>query len=162
MKKEKIELPEIKLVGITARTNNKNEIDPSAAKISPTVQRYFQEELAATIPHRKKPGITLCAFTEYESDFTGDYTYFIGEEVRAFEELPEGFKVLTIPPQTYAKLTTSPGPMPDILIAAWQKIWQMTPDDLGGERGYRTDFEIYDERAADPQNTVLDIYIGIK
>lgn len=26
---------------------------------------------------------------------------------------------------------------------------------------YKTDFEIYDERAADHQNIVLDLYIGI-
>ncbi len=38
----------------------------------------------------------------------------------------------------------------------------MTAEELGGERNYITDFEIYDERANDPQNTVLDIYIGIK
>ena len=38
----------------------------------------------------------------------------------------------------------------------------MTSDDLGGERRYSTDFEVYDERAANPQNAVLDIYVGIK
>lgn len=162
MKKEKVELVEIKLVGITARSNNANEINPSLAKISPTVQHYFQGGLPAKIPHRKKPGITFCAFTDYESDFTGDYIYFIGEEVCSFEGLPDGFKTLTIEPQTYTKLTTNPGPMPDVLIGAWQKIWQMTPDDFGGQRRYRTDFEVYDERATDRQNTVLDIYIGIK
>ena len=162
MKKAQMNLPEMKLIGITARTNNANEMNSSVAKISPTVQHYFHGGLPAKIPHRKKPGITFCAFTDYESDFTGDYTYFIGEEVSSFDNLPEGFKTLTIPPQSYAKLTTEPGPMPNVLISAWQKIWQMTPEDFGGKRGYLTDFEVYDERATDHQNTVLDIYIGIK
>ena len=33
---------------------------------------------------------------------------------------------------------------------------------LAGSAGRNADFEIYDERAADPLNTVLDLYIGIK
>ncbi len=33
---------------------------------------------------------------------------------------------------------------------------------LGGVRAYIADFEVYDHRSIDPQNTVLDIYIGVK
>lgn len=36
------------------------------------------------------------------------------------------------------------------------------PEQLGGERSYIADFEVYDERASDHLNVVLDIYIGIK
>lgn len=38
----------------------------------------------------------------------------------------------------------------------------MSANDLGGERVYIADFEIYDQRAADPSNAIADIYIGIK
>ena len=38
----------------------------------------------------------------------------------------------------------------------------MSPRELGGKRKYETDFEIYDERATDHQNIVLDLYIGIQ
>jgi predicted transcriptional regulator YdeE len=162
MKKNEIHLPEIKLVGISIRTNNKDEMDPTMAKISPTAQKFFQQALPNKITNRKNPGITYCAYTEYESDFTGDYTYFIGEEVSAFESIPDGLTTLTIPSQAYAKFTTATGPMPEVVINAWLKIWQMDPHDFGGQRNYHTDFELYDERAIDPKNTTLDIYIGIK
>lgn len=162
MKKEKTALAQIKPVGITAKTNNTNEANPSIAKISPTVQQYFQGSLSAKILHRKNPGVTFCIYTEYESDFTGDYTFLIGEEVESFDNLPEGFKALTIDPQSYTKFTTDPGTMPKVVIEAWQNIWQMTADDLGGQRRYHADFERYDERAANPENAVADIYIGIK
>jgi predicted transcriptional regulator YdeE len=33
---------------------------------------------------------------------------------------------------------------------------------VGGDRVYRADFEIYDERAGDPQNLQADIYVGIR
>jgi predicted transcriptional regulator YdeE len=162
MKKEKIALAQIKLIGITARTNNTSEANPSTAKISPTVQHYFQGNLPEKILHRKNPGVTFCAYTEYESDFRGEYTFFIGEEVDSFDDLPEGFKALTIEAQSYVKFTTEPGPMPGVVIQAWQDIWRMNVDDFGGHRRYHADFERYDERAADPQNAVVDIYIGSK
>jgi len=159
------QLPEIKLVGMTTRTNNTHlfEADPSTNKIAATVQKYFHGEQSQNITHRKNPGTTYCAYTDYESDANGDFTYFIGEEVTSFDNLPEGgFTPLTIPAQSYAKFTNGPAAMPEVCINIWKKVWQMTPQELGGQRGYRTDFELYDERAQDHQNVVLDLYIGIK
>ena len=137
------------------RTSNQQELDKMKGNIFPCVQRYFHGALFDKIPNRKKPGITFCAYTDYESDHTGGYTYFIGEEVTSFDKsLPEGFEKLTIPKQRYVKFTTGPAPMPDVLVKAWNEIWKMTPQELGGKRCYETDFEIYDERAADEQNII--------
>jgi predicted transcriptional regulator YdeE len=164
MQKTNTQLPGIQLVGITCRTNNEHvfKSDPATNKIAAIVQKYFHNGLFDKIQNRKKPGTTYCAYTEYESDFTGDYTFFIGEEVTSVGELVEGFVTLTIPTQDYAKFTNQPGPMPKVCIDMWKEIWTMNPADFGGERAYITDFEIYDERAMDHQNVVLDIYIGIK
>ena len=161
MQKEIIELEEIQLVGIQMRTSYEVESNPEKGKISSCVMRYFHEQLFEKIPHRKKAGTTYCAYTDYESDYRGAYTYFIGEEVSSVEEVPEGFAVLTIPAQTYAKFTVGPGPMPGVLIKAWQDVWKMTEEDQGGKRRYHTDFEIYDERASDHSKVVLDLLIGI-
>lgn len=151
----------IKLIGLKIRTNNQKEFNPEKAQIEPCVMRYFNEGWNDKIPHRKNSNITRCAYTEYESDDKGDYTFFVGEEVTATDTIPEGLDLLTIPAQTYVKFTTEPGPMPQVVIDAWQKIWQMSPDVLGGIRSYKTDFEVYDERAQNRENTVMDIYIGI-
>src|SRR5687767_4672468 len=115
MQKIAIVLPEVKLIGIAVRTNNASEANPESAKIGAVVQRYFHEALSAQIPYRKKPGITYSVYTEYESDFTGDYTYFIGEEVTSFEDVPKNFKTLTIRPQAYTRFTTQSGPMPYVV-----------------------------------------------
>lgn len=162
MQKTQTNLDEIKLVGFQARTNNQNEMDPISAKIGPLVQQYFQQQAAEKISNRTNPGRTFCAYTDYESDHTGDYTFFIGEEVTSFGEITESMESLSIPAQKYAKFTTDSGPMPVVVINAWQRIWQMPTKELGGDRRYDTDFEIYDKRAQDPSNTILDIYIGIK
>lgn len=163
MKKIIIELPAIKLIGITTRTNNKHlfESDPSTNKVAQTVQKYFHGAMPNKILNRKKPGITYCVYTEYENDHHSDFTYFIGEEVDSFESLPKEFTALTIPSQTYAKFTNGPGPMPMVCIDMWQKIWAMDNKQLGGTRGYRADFELYDERASDHNNVTLDIFIGL-
>lgn len=164
MQKTITTLPEIKLVGITTRTNNAHifEANPSTNKIAQTIQQYFHQGLSQKINHRKKPNVTYCAYTDYESDVNGDYTFFIGEEVSSFDNLFDGFTTLIIPVQKYAKFTNGPGPMPGVVIQAWQHIWQMTPEELGGQRGYRTDFELYDERSADHQNVEMDVFIGIR
>jgi len=162
MKKELVNMPEIKLVGLTARTNNKNEMDPQKAKIGSLVTRFYKENIPAQIGNRKRPGVTYSVYTEYESNEHGYYTYFIGEEVNSFAGVSASLQTLTIPAAKYQKFTTPAGKMPDVVINAWQEIWKMSPDDFGGKRTYQADFEIYDQRASDPANTVLDICIGIK
>jgi len=118
--------------------------------------------LAEQIKDRKNPGTTFCVYTNYESDVNGDYTYFIGEEVTSFEEIGKEFETLTIPVQNYAKFTNQRGPMPTVCIDMWQNIWKMNASDLGGERAYIADFEVYDERSVDHNNVTLAIYIGIR
>ena len=162
MQKSSIAFPEFHLVGLCARTSNAAEMDPNTAKIGLTVQQYFSDAVATRITNRKSPGITYCVYTDYESDVSGEYTYFIGEEVTSIAEISEELTNVIIPAQNYTKFTTDPGAMPAVCINTWLSIWQMSTSELGGERAYNADFEIYDERAADPLNTALDLYIGIK
>lgn len=163
MQRTSLTLPEIKLVGICVRTSYDLELDKMKGHIFPCIQQYFHGALFEKIPNRKKPGTTFCAYTDYDTDYKGAYTYFIGEEISSLDApLPEGFKELVIPKQQYVKFTTPPAPMPDVIVNAWKEIWEMSPKELGGKRRYDTDFEIYDERAADHQNIVLDVYIGIQ
>ncbi len=154
-------LPEMLLVGISGYTSNENEMSEKAI-IGKMLQKYFGENLSSQIKNRKNPGKTFCVYTNYESDHTGNYKYFVGEEVVDFAQAPENFENMIIQNQIYTKFTTDPGPMPQTCISMWQNIWSMNSSDFGGERAYIADFEIYDERSLDPQNTILDIYIGIK
>ena len=74
MQKATVTLTELKLVGITTRTNNSQifEKDPSINKIAATVQKYFYNGLAEKIKDRKNPETTFCVYTNYESDVNGD------------------------------------------------------------------------------------------
>ncbi|MFS8564197.1 MAG: GyrI-like domain-containing protein [Rhabdochlamydiaceae bacterium] len=162
MKKIQVHQAEKKIVGIKTRTNNQLETNSLEGKIFPLVKRYFHQNIAASIPNRICPGTTFCIYIDYESDHQGDYTYFIGEEVASFEDVPDDLETLVIPSQKYMKFTNGPGSMPDVVRKPWEQIWQMTSTELGGTRSYISDFEVYDERSRDHQNIILDIYVGIQ
>ncbi len=157
-----VALPEMVLIGMSVRTSYEHEMNWKQGRIFQCVQEYFHSNATERIPFKKRPGTTICAYTDYESDYRGAYTYFIGEEVTsAPEPIIPGLSRLTVPSQRYAKFTTSPAPMPDVIINSWKEIWEMSPDRMGGNRRYHTDFEVYDERAVDHSNIVLDILIGL-
>lgn len=162
MKKIIEQLPEIKLVGITARTSTALEFDPKQAQIGKTMQRFFTENLQDKILYKKNPNKVFAVYTNYESDEYGPYTYFLGQEVTAFENQSDIFQTLVIPNQDYAKFTPNPGKMPEVVINMWQNIWQMKEANFGGKRSYISDFEVYDERSTDLNNAIVDIFVGIK
>ncbi|MDP1574640.1 MAG: GyrI-like domain-containing protein [Coxiellaceae bacterium] len=161
MKHEKTHCNKMIFAGLTVRTNNKNEMNPSTGKIGPLVQQYWNEQIAKRILNRANSGLTYTAYTDYESNEHGDYTFFVGEAV--LSDAPQSdFQILTIPAGKFQKFTTDAGKMPDNIIQTWQAIWAMDAKQLGGKRNYIADFEVYDDRALDPNNAIVDIYIGIQ
>lgn len=162
MKRQLAHLPEIKLVGITVRTNNTNEMNPLKAKIGELARHYWQDGLAKHIPNRVQSGKTYSVYTDYESDERGDYTYFMGEEVASFEGAPENFAQLTLPATCYAQFTTPPGAIPDVIIGAWRQIWMMGEQNIGGKRAYKADFEVIDVNTTNPEMAVFDIFVGLQ
>ncbi len=162
MNKEKIKLDSFILAGISARTNNQNEMNPQNAKIGAMMNSYWTQQIANEFEQRINPGVTYSVYTNYESDEHGDYTYFLGEKVQSVEnQIGSKINSLLIPASYYQKFTVV-GKLPDVVIAAWQQIWQMTSLDFGGKRTYKADFEIYDQRVVDPNHATVDIYIGIE
>ena len=163
MKKHNIHLPKISLIGLSVRTNNADEMNPDRSKIASLWGAYLTNQTSSSFKHRATPGVTYSVYTQYDSDEHGEYTYFIGEAVESLDGQDlENFHSLTIPESHYTKFTTQPGPMPSIVIQAWQDIWKMSANDLGGRRAYLADFEVYDHRASDPSHSIVDIYIGLK
>lgn len=136
---------------------------PDKGKIGPLANHYWSNQTGNRFKCRTNSGVTYCVYTDFESDERGEYTYFIGEQVDSFDDQnTDDYSTLTIAPSLYQKFTTEPGQMPEVVINAWQDIWQMNEDDFQGKRTYLADFEVYDQRAANPNETVVDIYIGIE
>ncbi len=162
LKNSVIQRDGFQLVGMTVRTNNRIEVIPEQSKIAQCAGYYWSQQVANAIQHRVTPGLTFVVYTDYESDEHGDYTYFIGEAVSSLDDQDlEQFQATMLPAGDYQRFTTAQGALPDIVIAAWREIWQLQPQDFAGKRRYLADYEIYDQRAIDPTQAEVDIYIGI-
>jgi predicted transcriptional regulator YdeE len=148
------------VVGLAARTQNADEMNGSG-KIGGIWQNFLQQNLAAKIPN--KIGVDLFAvYSDYETDHTGHYSYLLGLPVSSCEGLPAGLTAKLVQPGRYAVVTSGRGVVTQVIPEVWQRIWSMPPDQLGGTRACQTDYEIYDQRAADPDNAQIDVFIGLR
>ena len=148
------------VVGIAARTTNAKEMTADGV-IGKFWARLYQEGLIAKIPN-KADGNIVAVYTDYASDHNGEYTYVLGARVKTVGELPAGMVAKTVPVGKYAVFTSEQGRAYQVVPQIWQKINSLLKTTTGGDRVYRADFEVYDERARDPQNTVVDVYVGIR
>ena len=65
--------------------------------------------------------------------------------------MPANLTFKHIPAGRYAVFSSNRGPKAQVVPELWQRIWSMSPKELGGTRAFKTDYEIYDQRAADPR-----------
>jgi predicted transcriptional regulator YdeE len=149
------------VIGIEAQTRNAAEMTGGGI-IPRQWGRFVKEGLRDRIPN-KIDGNILAVYTGYASNHDGDYDYLLGARISNGSEAPAGMVVKVIPKSRYAVLTTDRGPVAKVVSEAWKKIWELEgAHGLGGQRAYKADFEIYDERSHDPDNSQVDIYVGIE
>jgi predicted transcriptional regulator YdeE len=148
------------VAGWLVRTNNADEA-AGRGKIGDLWQRLYKENLGAQIPDRADAALTV-VYSDYAGDEKGDYNYLLGARVTSIAHLPAGMTYRKVESGRYAVLTTGIGAMPGVLQDAWRRIWVMPPAELGGRRAFRTDYEIYDKRSANPQQAQIEIHIGLK
>ncbi len=146
------------LVGISCRTTNATEAS-AQAKIPGMFERYFAQGIFSQIQNQTNPGILYSCYADYSSDHSGEYTYFLGQEVSSIDTVPDGLDVLEVPAQSY-HVVSEAGPMPQACIDAWQKIW--ADSDLESRRSYLVDFERYDLSKMNPEHTEFQICVGLK
>lgn len=148
------------VAGWLVRTNNADEA-AGHGKIGGLWQRFYAENLSAKIPDCADSALTV-VYSEYASDEKGDYNYLLGARVTSIEHLPAEMAYKKVQPGSYSVVQTEVGQMPGVLQEAWRRIWKMSPSELGGKRAFVTDYEIYDERSANPQQAQVEIHIGLQ
>lgn len=148
------------VIGIEARTRNAKERGPDGV-IPKQWERFMKENLAAAIPNKSDASI-IVVYIDYASDQDGEYTYVLGTRVKSVTEIPSGMVARKVPAGRYAIFTSEKGPVVKIVVETWQKIWNVPKSSPGGDRAYKADYEVYDERAANPQDAQVDVHIGVK
>lgn len=151
MNYEVVNLKEKKLVGVNIRTNNS---DPNMSNdIGELWNEFFTKGIFSEIEN-KVNGRTIGLYSNYESDFTGDYDMTVACEVNDDKEIPKGTIVKKIPAGKYAKFMVK-GHMQKAVYEFWQELWTMNLD-----RAYTCDFEEYIN--SDIDNAEINIYIALK
>ncbi|MCH9812042.1 GyrI-like domain-containing protein [bacterium] len=145
-------MEEIKIVGIKVKTTNQN--GQSYTKDIPSLWgEFYKNQISDKIANKKSSSV-YCVYTEYESDYMAPYSVVIGHRVEDFSNVPEGLSAITIPAGNYQKFT-SKGNIKECIYQTWQKIWN---SDI--QRAYTADYELYGEKAQNPEDAEVDIFVA--
>ncbi|VAW48534.1 bacterial regulatory protein, DeoR family [hydrothermal vent metagenome] len=151
MKTQRVEKRNV--IGISVRTKNNGGAD----KDIPALWKKFMEEgIMEKIPNKIGSEI-YCIYTEYEGDHTKPYTTLIGCKVENLSSIPDEMKGILIEQGEYTKFVAKGNLMQGAVVNTWFKIWE-TPL----KRAYKTDFEVYGEKAQNPEDAEVEIFIGIE
>lgn len=147
------------VVGVTVRTNNAREAGGDG-EIPKLWARAMQEGLLNSIPDRTDQN-TIAVYSGYAGEENSDYDYTLGVRVTSAGNVPEGYVARTIAAGPYAVIRSEQGPPQQVVPAVWAHIWQLSPEELGGKRAFRTDYEVY-APGMTADNAQIDVYVGLK
>lgn len=147
------------MIGLTARTTNAAEAS-GHGHISTLWQRLFQSGALERIPNRVGGDIAV-VYSDYASDQNGEYDYTVGARVSSAGKVPEGMVMRVVPAGRYAAVQSKEGMPQETVPKLWKRIWAMTPQELGGVRAFRVDFETYPPES-DPGKTRMTAHLGLK
>jgi len=152
---KEVHLDEAIIVGISTRTTNKD--NKSADDLYKLWDRFFKEGAAGKIPHPLDNEI-LNIYTDYENEDQGEYTAFVGKRVSKAvkKNLQKGLIISAIPAGKYIVFDAK-GRLPECVTEAWELIRE-----LGFDRAYTADFDVYGTKTIDPDNAEVSIYVSIK
>jgi predicted transcriptional regulator YdeE len=140
------------VIGISVRTTNENG---QAGQDIPALWNKFMTEGIADRIDNKMDNSLFCIYTEYEKDHTKPYTTILGCKVENLNSIPNGMVGKTIEEATYKKHIAKGNISLGIVFEQWTKIWN---SDLG--RTFAADFEVYDEKAQNPENAEVAIFVS--
>lgn len=152
----KIKIQKFYIVGISVRTTNEN--GQASQDIERLWERFWNEDIKSQIPNKINDE-TYAVYTDYESDFTGNYTTIIGLPVNSLVDIPDNFVGITIETDEYQKFV-SKGKMPEAVVNTWLEIW--ADKELNSRRAYRADFTVHGKKYNDGDNAEVQTYLSIK
>ncbi len=143
----------INIVGVSVRTIN--EGSKAIEDISALWDRFMSEDISCLITNKADDNI-YCFYTDYEGDHTKPYTVVLGHAVHSLDVIPDGLAGRTFERGSYTPFQAKGNILEGAVAKAWGNIWEA---DI--PRNYEADFEVYGEKASDPSNAEVDIFIGV-
>lgn len=152
MKQVKVE--PFKAIGIMVRTSNEN--GKAAHDIGKLWEKFMSEGIIEQIPNKTDQSI-ISIYTNYQGDHTQPYDTILGCKVNSLENVPEGMVGQSFAGGTHQKFVAKGDLTQGVVFEAWTQIWQTELD-----RAYTADFEVYGEKAQNPTNGQVDIFVATK
>ena len=149
-----MEFTEFYVIGISVRTTNEN--GQMGKDIPQLWKRFLEDNVKDKIPNKLEDSV-YSVYTDYEGDFTKPYTVILGCKVKNLNLIPEGMVGKTIPGGIFACFTEKGNLNEGVIYSKWLEIWKT---DLN--RKYTADFEVYGEKAQNPEKAKVDIFVSIK
>ena len=147
-------IPSFNIIGIAIRTSNQ---DSQAAKDIPELwRRFFENDIMNRIPNKVSNEL-YCVYTEYEKDHTLPYTTLLGCKVAHLDDVPDDMDGIRIEENVYHHVEVEGNLEAGIVYDAWLNIWEA---DL--PRAFSADFEVYGEKAQNPEQAKVDIFIALQ
>ncbi len=117
---------------------------------------FLTQNLAAQIPNTVDDTV-YCVYTDYDGDHTQPYTVLLGCRVVHTDDVPSGMTVKSIAGGTYQRFSAKGNLAEGIVIRTWYDIWNSHLD-----RAYTADFEVFGEKARNPEDAQVEIYIAVQ
>lgn len=145
----------LKIIGISVKTTNQN--GQAVMDIGQLWGKLYTENIIDKIPNKKGSDV-YSIYTDYETDYTGNYTTIIGMEVSSLDVIPEGLIGREFQPQKFIQFTAK-GEFPQAIAETWKEIWGK---DAELNRSYTYDYEIYSAKSTNGENSEVDIFIAVE
>ena len=142
------------VIGISVRTTNEN--NQAGQDIPALWNKFITEGISEKIPNKTDSSI-YCIYTEYEKDHTKPYTTILGCKVENLDTIPNGMIGKAFEEATYTKHIAKGNILQGMVFGEWAKIWNSDLD-----RAFTADFEVYGEKAQNPENAEVDIFVAVK
>jgi predicted transcriptional regulator YdeE len=142
------------VIGISVRTTNEN--GQSGKDIPALWNTFMSEAIQSKIPGKISEEL-FCIYTDYEKDHTKPYTTILGCKVDSLDFIPENMVGKTIASANYEQLIAKGNLTEGVVYNKWLEIWNLDLD-----RSFTADFEVYGEKAENPENAEVAIYIAIQ
>jgi len=152
MSNQKIQ--QFSVIGVSVRATNEN--GQSGNDIPALWNKFMAEGIIEKIPNKVDSSI-YCIYTDYEKDHTKPYTTIIGCKVMNLDSIPQGMVGKTFEEANYSKHVAKGNILEGLVFNEWTKIWNS-----GMQRSFTADFEVYGEKARNPENAEVDIFVAIK
>jgi predicted transcriptional regulator YdeE len=146
-----VEFNEKRIIGISTRTTNAKEMDPSTGRIGP-LWKEFDAQVEVDYKNGKR---VYGVYFNYESDATGEYSILAGTDQLDANSSAK-LETIVIPSGKYLVFTAK-GDIPRIVFDTWGRVWEyFSKKDAEYDRSYITDFEYY------VNQNEIEVYIAVK